>query len=244
VNTGPSRHLDLRLSNGQPLVRLSHDGCMLARPATGPNVALPVAGRCDVVVDFGRLPAGTRLHLVNCQEQLDGRGPTGRILPLGAGDPVLRFIVDGGLETHGDPSRVPGTLVEPPAVDRAAAVTTRTFALDHADGVWTVNGQPFDPHRIAATPRLGTAEVWNLVNLSRTRAHTLHVPFESHQVLARGGVATEAGLARRADIVRLAPGESVSLFLRFRDFTGRYVAHCRDGALADRGMLFQWRIVP
>jgi hypothetical protein len=34
----------------------------------------------------------------------------------------------------------------------------------------------------------------------------------------------------------------VSLFLRFRDYFGPYVAHCRDGALADRGMMFQWRI--
>jgi FtsP/CotA-like multicopper oxidase with cupredoxin domain len=243
VNMGPSRHLDLRLSNGQPLVRISHDGCLLARPVTGANVALPVSGRCDVVVDFSRLPSGTRLDLVNVQEQLDGRGPTGRILALGAGDAVLRFVVDGGLETNGDPSRIPPAFVEPPPVDRAAAVTTRTFELDHSDGVWTVNGKPFDPHRITASPRLGSAEVWNLVNRSRTRAHTLHVPFETHQVLARGGVTPEAGLARRSDVVRLGPGESVSLFLRFRDFTGRYVAHCRDGALADRGMLFQWRVV-
>jgi len=244
VNMGPSRHLDLRLSNGQPLVRLSHDGCLLARPVTSANASLPVAGRCDVVVDFGRLPSGTTLHLVNVQEQVDGRGPTGRILPLGAGQAVLRFVVDGALETAGDPSRIPEALVEPPPVDRAAAVTTRTFELDHADGVWTVNGKPFDPHRITASPRRGTAEVWNVVNRSRTRAHTLHVPFETHQVLARGGIAPEAGLARRADIVRLAPGEGASLFLRFRDFVGRYVAHCRDGALADRGMLFQWRVVP
>jgi FtsP/CotA-like multicopper oxidase with cupredoxin domain len=244
VNAGPGRSLHLALSNGQPLVQLSHDGGMLPAPLTVAGVPLAVSQRCDVVVDFGRLPAGARVHLVNRQEQLDGRGPSGRILPLGAAHPVLRFVVDASLETRGDPSRVPERLLEAPTVDRAETVTTRTFEIDHADGGWTVNGKPFDAQRVSATPRLGSAEAWNLVNRSRTRSHAIHVPFESHQVLSRNGVAPRAGEARRADVVRLGPGESVSLFLRFRDFLGRYVTHARDGAQADRGLLFQWRIVP
>ena len=243
VNMGPSRTYDLFLSSGQPLVQVAHDGCMLPRPVTVRDVRLAASQRCDVIVDFSRVAPGTAIHLVNCQEQVDGSGPTGRVLPRGAGERVIRFIVDGSQEAESDPSRIPPAFHELPGVDRTEVVTTRTLVFDHTSGIWTVNGKPFDPHRITASPRQGTAEIWNLVNQSRTRTHALHIPFEMHQVLSRGGVAPPEGEARRQDVIRLAPGETASLFLRFRDYFGRYVTHCRDGALADRGMMFQWRIV-
>ncbi|MEQ1832995.1 MAG: multicopper oxidase domain-containing protein, partial [Candidatus Eisenbacteria bacterium] len=84
-NMGPSRFYNLFLSNGQTMTLCSHDGNMLPKPLVVKNVRFTVAHRSDIVIDFSRLASGTQLYLVNCQEQKDGRGPTGKILPVALG---------------------------------------------------------------------------------------------------------------------------------------------------------------
>ena len=93
LNIGTSRFYNFFLSNGQSMVQCSHDGNMLPRPLTVKNIRFTVASRVDAIIDFSKLPSGTELYLVNCCEQKDGRGPTGKLLPVALGDKVLKFIV-------------------------------------------------------------------------------------------------------------------------------------------------------
>jgi hypothetical protein len=44
-------------------------------------------------------------------------------------------------------------------------------------------------------------------------------------------------------VVQLGPGDSVKLYRRFRDFTGRYVTRCTSAGPADQGAMFQWKVV-
>ena len=44
--------------------------------------------------------------------------------------------------------------------------------------------------------------------------------------------------------VALGPGESVVICREFRDFVGKYVAHCHNLAHEDHAMMFGWEIVP
>jgi FtsP/CotA-like multicopper oxidase with cupredoxin domain len=244
LNIGTSRFYNFFLSNGQKFVQCSHDGNMLPKPLTVANVRMAVASRVDLVVDFSKLPSGTELFLVNCQEQTDGRGPTGKILPVSQGTPVLKFIVDASLDTHGDPSRIPDRFYDLPPANPREAVTTRTFVFDRTNGGWSVNNRQFDPEHIIASPRLGTAEIWQFVNNSGGWMHPVHTHFEEEQILTRNGKTPPADEISRGDVVWLGHGESVRTFRRFRNFTGRYVTHCHNVVHEDHAMMFRWDIVP
>ena len=154
------------------------------------------------------------------------------------------IIVDGSLDTHGDPSRVPDRFMDLPPVDRADVVTERTFVFGRTNGGWCVNGKPFDPDVFSASPRLGTAEIWNFVNDAGGWSLPIHLGLEAHQVMSRNGRAPAADEAAREDVLRLGPGESVTTFRRFRDFVGRYVTRSNNAVLGDHGALFQWKVVP
>ena len=74
-----------------------------------------MAERNDIVVDFARIAREfgnpKRLILENRLEQVDGRGPTGKILPAGRGDQLLEFrigetVEDGSFDY--DPMSAPG----------------------------------------------------------------------------------------------------------------------------------------
>ena len=242
-NIGTSRFYNFFLSNGQNMVQCSHDGNMLPRPLTVKNVRIAVAQRVDMILDFSKLASGTELYLVNCQEQKDGRGPTGKILPVALGDKVLKFIVDGTIDTKGDPSRIPTKFFDLPPVNKAEVVTERTFVFDRNNGGWSVNGKQFDHTVISASPKLGTAEIWNIVNNSGGWMHPIHIHFEEHQILSRNGKTPPADEIAREDVIWLGHGESVKTFRRFRDFTGRYVTHCHNVVHEDHAMMFQWKIV-
>ena len=244
LNVGATRTYDLALSRAHPMVRLSRDGNMLPRPLVVQRITLAVGSRADVVVDFSGLPSGSVLHLVNCREQVDGRGPLERSVPPAQGQKLLRFVVDGSLDTQTDPSRIPDRLVELPPVDHAEVVTERTFVFGRANGGWSVNGKPFDSDVFSALPRQGTAEIWTLANDTVGWTLPIQVGLEEHQVLSRNGVATSQDEAAREDVVTLAPGESVKTFRRFRDFTGRYVTRCSNAVLGDHAAMFQWKVVP
>ena len=242
-NIGTSRFYNFFLSNGQTMTQLSHDGNMLPKPLVVKNFRIAVAQRVDVIIDFSKLASGTQLYLVNCQEQKDGRGPTGKILPVALGTKVLKFIVDGTLDAT-DNSRIPAKFFDLPPINRAEVVTERTFVFDRTNGGWSVNGKQFDEHVITASPRQGTAEIWNIVNNSGGWMHPIHIHFEEHQILSRNGKTPPADEIAREDVVWLGHGETVKTFRRFRDFLGRYPTHCHNVVHEDHAMMFMWKIVP
>ena len=242
-NIGTSRFYNFFLSNGMRMTQMTHDGNFLPKPLLVKNFRIAVAQRVDVVIDFSTLASGTVLYLVNCQEQKDGRGPTGKILPVALGTKILKFIVDGTLDAT-DNSRIPLKFFDLPPVNRAEAVTERTFVFDRTNGGWSVNGRQFDEHFIAASPRQGTAEIWNIVNNSGGWMHPVHIHFEEHQILSKNGKTPPADEIAREDVIWLGHGETVKVFRRFRDFVGRYPTHCHNVVHEDHAMMFMWKIVP
>ena len=243
-NIGTSRFYNFFLSNGQSMVQVTHDGNMLPKPLTVKNFRIAVAQRVDVVIDFSTLPDGAELFLVNCQEQTDGRGPTGKILPVQLGTRILKFIVDAKIDTQGDPSRIPTKFFDLPPVNLKEVVTERTFVFDRTNGGWSVNGKQFDENVISASPRQNTAEIWNIVNNSGGWMHPVHIHFEEHQTLSVNGRTPPADEIAREDVIWLGHGETHRIFRRFRDFLGRYPTHCHNVVHEDHAMMFMWKIVP
>lgn len=224
VNACNARRLDLRLTPQLEggLIQIGTDGGLLAAPISHEHFELAPAQRVDVIVDFSAYKPGTAVTLLN---------------DFGDGNmsQVMRFVVG---ENAGDPFTVPDELsaIEPLAV--TDAVATRTFRfqsgdVDHAKG-WLIDGQPFSPDNITASPKLGTVEVWRL---TADFHHPVHIHLNPFQVLSRGIGGPGAFDAGWKDTIDLRPSEEATIAIKFDDYAGKYVFHCHNLEHEDMAMM-------
>lgn len=243
LDGGPSRFYELYLSyNGkdQPFVYIGNDGNLLPAPLVMSKVRLGPAERADIIIDFAKFPLGAKLYLVNKLEQVNGRGPTGRI--LNPGTQLLRFDVDSN-PAQPDVSRIPAKLRELPPIDLSEVVKTRIFNFDRGNGGWTVNGNLFDVKQAVALVKKNTAEIWVLRGGGNWE-HPVHIHFEEGRILSRNGLPPPPHERGRKDVYVLGRGEEVKIFMRFRDFEGKYMMHCHNLTHEDHAMMIRWDIVP
>jgi FtsP/CotA-like multicopper oxidase with cupredoxin domain len=242
LDGGPARFYDLQLrynNRVQAVTFIANDGNLLPAPLQRNFVRLGPAERADIVVDFSRFPLGTEVLLTNRVAHIDGNKPENDfVTPV----PILKFVIDRE-PAEPDTSQVPALLRELPPFNVAEAVQTRTFNFERDGGVWVVNNRIFN-NRPIASPKKGTAEIWNLRNLSGGWAHPVHIHFEEGRILQRNGSQPPPHERGRKDVYTLEPGDSVRIFLRFRDFAGKYVMHCHNTVHEDHAMMVRYDIVP
>jgi FtsP/CotA-like multicopper oxidase with cupredoxin domain len=242
LDAGPSRFYDIWLSNSMEFQHIGNDGNLLPAPIPVNNVKLGVAERADIVVDFSQLPATTtEIYLVNRAEQTNGRGPSGNTLPMASAPKLLKFVIRPGAVADG--SRVPASLMPRPLLDLPVA-QERNWHFDRSNGMWTVNGQLVDLSRCDAEIRRGTAEIWN-ISTAGGWAHPVHMHLEEYHILSYNGQSVAGtGLAGRKDVFALYPGDQMRIYMKFRDFVGKYVMHCHNVVHEDHAMMVRWDIVP
>ncbi|PXW91338.1 FtsP/CotA-like multicopper oxidase with cupredoxin domain [Nitrosomonas sp. Nm84] len=250
LNAGPSRFYQFHLVNEanqvQSFIYISNDGNLLPKPLLNQfKVHLGVAERGDIVVDFSKYALGTELYLANRLIQTDTRGPGNVRAP---GMRVLKFIIDRE-PSEPDVSRVPSTLrpIRRPTLAEIAAAPVRTWIFSRKNSMWSINDKFVDVNSPAARIAAGGMEIWELQNPSGGWSHPVHIHFEEGHILKRfkNGVevpvpAHEKG---RKDVYVLGPSESIRLFMRFRDFPGKYVMHCHNMIHEDHAMMVRWDIV-
>ncbi len=251
LDGGPSRFVELFLSNGNKFIRIANDGNLLPRAQVVKSIRLGVAERADVIIDFSQFPSGTEIYLENRLEQLNGKGPTGKILPSGDSTKILKFIVTGDVADESAPlsQLISQTMV--PMPDRAAnpVVRKRNFSFDTSNGAWTVNGQLFDPSVISAYPVNGTAEEWTLRS-GGGWAHPVHIHHEEGQVISRNGKFPALDDLSRKDVYRIGEGAQktsgtgkLTIYMQFRDWDGDYPMHCHNVVHEDHAMMVRFKIV-
>jgi len=246
LDGGPARFYELYLqykNADQEFTYIANDGNLLPAPLAMKKVRLGVAERADIVIDFSKYPLGSQLFLVNKLQQDDGRGPDDKLLDKPV--QLLRFDVKAEARRP-DNSRVPARLRELPPIPSAAdlkKLRTREFEFDRSNGGWTVNGQFFDISKPAAQVKRGSEEVWVLKGKGDWH-HPVHIHFEEGRILSRNGKAPPAHEAGRKDVYVLVPGEEIRVFLRFRDYEGKYLMHCHNGMHEDHAMMVRYDVVP
>ena len=201
------------------LVQIGSDGGLLDHPVRHDSLDIAPGERFDVVVDFGRYPAGQAVTLVN----RIGAGPTHN---------VMRFQIRGRVP---DDSAVPDRLstVEPLLPDRSTV--TRDFVFRNVeDHTWQINGRPFDPARTDADVRLGDTEVWRFTTDFH---HPVHIHLEQFQVLQRNSEGRGPFDSGWKDTIDLRPAERAAVIVRFTDYPGRYVFHCHNLEHEDMAMM-------
>jgi FtsP/CotA-like multicopper oxidase with cupredoxin domain len=266
-NPGPSRWYQFALFDGTnflPFFQVSTDGNLLPQAVQVNNVRLSVSERVDIVVDFSQTNA-RRLYLVNQLEQVNGRGPTGKILNPGTGiiqfnisplppgqtDPSINFLLPQNanviLRQLPDPNFA--TLVA-----ASDAARKRTFEFDRGNGAWQVNGRFFDPNVVTASIHEGEAETWFIVNKSGGWRHPIHLHFVEHRPIRQDGrlipvipspqpqVNGTIDYSRR-DVVPLNGNNVVQIYTRFADMKGKYVMHCHNVVHEDHAMMIRFDIV-
>ncbi|WP_228779149.1 multicopper oxidase family protein [Methylobacter sp. BlB1] len=254
LDAGPSRFIELFLSNGAKFTRIANDGNLLPKAQVVSSVRLGVAERADVIVDFSQYAPGTVIYLENRLEQLNGKGTSGKLLPSGSKTQLLKFIVSGDpvVDESAPLSTLQSQVMVPLPARTNPIKVNRTFKFDSSNGAWTVNGRLFDPSRISAYPAEGSAERWTL-NSSGGWSHPVHTHHEEFQLLSRNGKAENLAIddKSRKDVVRIGDGAvgssgsgEVSYYIQFRDWYGDYPLHCHNVVHEDHAMMIRFRIVP
>jgi FtsP/CotA-like multicopper oxidase with cupredoxin domain len=261
-NPGPSRWYEFALFDGTnylPFYQVSTDGNLLPQAVKVSSVRLSVAERADIIVDFSKTSA-KRLYLVNRLEQVNGRGPTGKILTPGTSivqiniSPLPSGIKDPSID-FSDPKNADVILRRLPDPDftallaRADKAKTRSWEFDRGNGNWQVNGQLFDPDVISAKIPQEAEERWIIINKSGGWRHPIHMHFEEHRPLRRDGKPIAANSQNngtidyaRRDVVPLNENNECQVFMRWRDMKGRYVMHCHNVVHEDHAMMVRYDI--
>jgi FtsP/CotA-like multicopper oxidase with cupredoxin domain len=249
LNAGPSRFYQFHLVNANHIVQkftyIANDGNLLPKPLFNQTkVRLGVAERADIIVDFSAYPPGTVLYLVNRLVQTKTRGPDDVKAP---GSRVLKIVVDR-LPDEPDVSQVPSTLrpIRRPTAAEIAAAPVRKWTFARKGGLWTINDKLVNVKSAGATMAQGSMEIWDLNNPSGGWSHPVHIHFEEGHILKRFKDGLEVPVPAyekgRKDVYTLGPNERMRIFMRFRDFSGKYVMHCHNMIHEDHAMMVRWDI--
>jgi len=223
-----SAFYDLQL-DGHTLYVVAEDGQPLTRP---------------VAMDVLRMEPGKRFSVI-----VQGGDPGTyefRTLGFDDGTRVWPARVLATLVTEGDPAlprEIPSVLT-PPAnyftdLRNEQVAVTRTALFGAGRFSFTINGQVFDPDTVVFQPQLNTVEEWVLSN-NTLLSHPFHLHQDSFQVTALNGVPIDK--ENFQDTVNIPPRQgdqngSVTIRIKFTDFTGKFVFHCHVTLHEDLGMM-------
>jgi len=272
LNAGPSRYYQFFFTKNDVdlcVQQIGNDESLLEQPEDVRSVLLGVAERADVVIDFKQFNKGDQVFLVNrLKMRPDGTGPVANVdpddghfinfevWPPGLGDQILRFDVG---DDAVDPSQVPARLrPAPPLPDWLPSPLTpenldklmpMTFTFDSKGG-WVINDKLFDPTFIGAMltqgPPAGTGPdgvVWKLKNAAPSDwSHPVHIHLEEFRILLRDRKPPDRTEQSKKDVLILRPNEEVYIFLRSRDFLGKYPIHCHNVVHEDHAMMMRFDV--
>ncbi|MBV2156509.1 multicopper oxidase family protein [Kitasatospora sp. SUK 42] len=217
--------LDPQPAGGDALVQIGSDGGLLAAPVAHDAIEIAPGERFDVVVDFSRYPAGTRVRLLN---------------RFGEDRAAEVMCFDVSSRPVDDDARVPERLSTVEELNASEAVATRDFRFRRSrkDG-WTINGRPYRPGHSLAAPALGTVERWRF---SSDVHHPVHVHLSHFQVIGRNGEDPGPWDAGWKDTVDLRPAEAVEVLVSFGDYAGTYMLHCHNLEHEDMAMMADFTV--
>jgi spore coat protein A len=223
LNGSNARYYTFSLSNGATLNQIGTEGGLLSKPYPQTSITLAPAERADVVVDFSNVAAGSSVTLKNNSSW------------NGASD-IMRFDVGSKVT---DTSVVPSTLRPFTPLDASAVSARRTFTIEQNNGMWTFNNQMYDPNRIDANVALGATEEWTFDNRSG-QDHPIHMHDINFQVVSGGS--TTGPNSEWKETVNVPKWSSVTVRVKFPDYTGVYVFHCHILEHEDNMLMGQFKV--
>ena len=249
-NASTSRFYRLALED-HPFYLIATDGGSISEPVELSQILLSPGERVEVLIRGNREPGEYRL--LNLPYDRGGMGMMGRgrgMMGRGRGGgmmgrwrnrdndsgstEVLATLTYNG-EVESQP--LPQTLI--PVENLPEPQTTRRYTMNHGMSpgmgmVFLINGKAFDPQRIDTQVQLNTVEDWEITNTG-VMDHPFHLHTNQFQIISRNGQPEPFTAWKDTVLVRV--GETVSIRIPFRDFTGKTVYHCHILDHEDLGMM-------
>ncbi|WP_343081769.1 multicopper oxidase family protein [Ostreiculturibacter nitratireducens] len=241
LNGSNASFYNLRFSDGRRFWQVASDGGLLPAPVELAEAILAPGERAEIVVDCDDGAAVSLLADVFSAEvrMMGGRGTAD----------FLELRPTGAARAAG---AMPDKLLDLPEPE--ASATTRRFVLEMGGmgmgrgmmgGGFAINGKAMDPQRIDEVVPVNTTETWVIENPT-PMFHPFHIHNTQFRILDRSGQKPGPHEAGLKDTVVVAPGESVSVQVRFADFTDPdrpYMYHCHILEHEDGGMMGQFTVV-
>ena len=227
LNAGVSRSYKWRLSTGDPFTVIGTDGGLMNKPQTVAAFRHGMAERYEVVIDFSKYRIGQKIELLNDSPPNNIDFDTvKKVMQFEVvKDPVL---VDGKVPNNSVPSQLNDNF-DVMNLKEGDQKTTRKFAFERKNGMWTVNGETWEEviesgyRHALANPGVGDVEVWQLENKSGGWFHPVHIHLIDFRVLSRNGDPRKVMPHEQGpkDVVYLGENETVRVIMKFDDKRGR-----------------------
>jgi spore coat protein A, manganese oxidase len=244
LNAANGRMYRLSFPEGVEVHQIGTDQGLLPAPVAVTHILLAPAERADLVIDFAP-HRGTRMLLSDDAFTL------------------MEFRVS--TSSVSDPSALPATLRPVSRIPESTAVKTRFLTLDELKkGMSASNGMLLNKTRwhvpITEKPLLGTAEIWELANLTDD-VHPIHLHLVRFQILDRRRFDAfqymSTGKLRYRDsptppdpnemgwkdTVRVNGQTVTRIIVPFDGYPGRYVWHCHNLEHEDNEMMRPYEVV-
>jgi FtsP/CotA-like multicopper oxidase with cupredoxin domain len=232
LNASNTRGYNLGFTDGRRYDVIATDSGLLPAPVRTDRVELAPGERAEIVVD---LRAGDDVVL--------------RSFPIEVTDGALEERANGGHETMDilrvrrapsataeAPAPLPAVLVPEEPATAPPGARTRSFEFS---GV-SINGRAFDMDRVDGVAAADSTEVWEVS--ANSGWHVFHLHDVRFRVIDINGSGPPPLLAGWKDTIRLVPGDTYRLLVRFEDYADDhhgYMFHCHVLQHEDAGMMGQ-----
>ncbi|UDF17191.1 multicopper oxidase domain-containing protein [Bacillus pumilus] len=238
LNASNTRTYELHLDNDVTILQIGSDGGFLPRPVHHQSFSIAPAERFDVIIDFSAYENKTIIlkNKAGCGQEVNPETDAN----------IMQFKVTRPLK-----GRAPKTLrpifkplppLRPSRADKERTLTLSGTQDKYGRPILLLDNQFWnDP--VTENPRLGSVEVWSIVNPTRV-THPIHLHLVQFRVIDRRPFDTEV-YQSTGDIVYTGPneapplheqgykdtiqahaGEVIRIIARFVPYSGRYVWHC------------------
>ena len=251
-----------------PVYQIGTDGGFLSSPVALKWLLLAPGERADLIVDFSDPQLwGTTIYLFNDAATPYPGGPAPDPATTGQ---IMAFRINKKLSAIPD-TILPTKIHDIPALVPTPGVPTREVLLaEGTDPIGRIqpvlgtsaDGPLFFDDPITELPKLGTTEIWTVINTTQD-AHPVHLHLVEFQILGRAPFDTAAYVPGKPDTlvllrppvappanergwkdtVRANPGEVTQVIAHF-DLAGLYVWHCHILSHEDHEMMRPYRVVP
>ncbi|HET6557822.1 MAG TPA: multicopper oxidase domain-containing protein [Prolixibacteraceae bacterium] len=246
-------------AKGPAFIQVGTDGGMLQSPVvidpvSGKKLLMGPGERCDIVIDFSKVSAGTTLTLMN---NANTPYPDGDPVEVGTTDRIMQFIVNGKMVDNKvvskpgkDKSHIAPNLRGKPMVQltdfagnvKVTPEVTRQLTLNEVlseTGPLTVliNNTPFESlpgmdmvGDVTEKPVEGTTEVWQLINMTMD-AHPMHMHLVQFQLVSRQDFDMEEYMEEYMDSFTGENGGMEGMYMGAEGPPRAYDEPNRDGAV-------------
>lgn len=182
LNGSASRFYNLTLSNDMSFTVIGGDKGLLSSPASQKAIMLAPGERVDLLIDFSRVPTGTKIVLNNDANAPYPFGDTPNPETTGQ---IMRFIVPENEAISISPIKLPDMLCEQPSLPRDLPKRIHIISKDNESGKNFVelDGQKCDI-RLNLKPQVDSPEEWLFVNLT-CKAHPIYLEQVRFKIMDR-----------------------------------------------------------